>query len=125
MTPLSRPLDEDTWPTFVQLVEAENGVWDGCWCMGLHVGLGKGRTPEQNGADKQERVRSGTSYQALVLDGEQRLGVVPVRPDRRAAGGQEPAPRRGGARRPAGLGFTRGRPISPHRWVVTRSVEGN
>jgi len=25
-----------TWPDFAALVEANNGVWGGCWCMGFH-----------------------------------------------------------------------------------------
>src|ERR1700744_466617 len=40
MTPAStyvtRPLSPDTWDDFVALVEANNGVWGGCWCMGFH-----------------------------------------------------------------------------------------
>ena len=42
-----RPLDVDTWSAFARLVEANNGVWGGCWCTGLHVKLGAGRTPAQ------------------------------------------------------------------------------
>ena len=44
-----RSLDESTWPAFARLVEANNGVWGGCWCMGFHVRLGKGRTPSGTG----------------------------------------------------------------------------
>ena len=37
----TRHLDADTWTDFAHLVEANNGVWGGCWCMGFHVeGLG-------------------------------------------------------------------------------------
>jgi len=68
------PLDVHTWPAFVGLVEANNGVWGGCWCMGFHVKVGKGRTPEQNRAEKQQRVREGRTHAALVLDGEKCLG---------------------------------------------------
>jgi hypothetical protein len=32
-----RPLDVGTWPAFARLVEANNGVWGGCWCAGFHV----------------------------------------------------------------------------------------
>ncbi|MFF4397214.1 GNAT family N-acetyltransferase [Streptomyces sp. NPDC001480] len=69
-----RPLDEDTWPAFARLVEANNGVWGGCWCMGFHVKLGKGRTPEQNRAEKEQRVREGRTHAALVFDGDDCLG---------------------------------------------------
>lgn len=68
-----RPLDVDTWPAFAALVEANNGVWGGCWCIGFHVKL-KGRTPAQNRADKEQRVREGSTHAALVLDGEQCVG---------------------------------------------------
>ena len=33
----TRLLDADTWPDFAALVEANNGVWGGCWCMGFHA----------------------------------------------------------------------------------------
>ena len=29
-------LDESTWPLFAALVEANNGVFGGCWCIGFH-----------------------------------------------------------------------------------------
>jgi hypothetical protein len=32
-----RNLDETTWPDFARLVESQNGVWGGCWCMAFHV----------------------------------------------------------------------------------------
>jgi len=66
-----RPLDENTWPAFARLVEANNGVWGGCWCMGFHAKLGTG---EQNRAEKHQRVRAGTTHAALVLDGDECLG---------------------------------------------------
>jgi hypothetical protein len=31
-----RPLDESTWPAFAALVERNNGIFGGCWCMGVH-----------------------------------------------------------------------------------------
>ena len=69
-----RPLDEDTWPAFALLVEANNGVWGGCWCLGFHVKLGKGRSPERNRAEKEQRVREGRTHAALVFDGAECLG---------------------------------------------------
>jgi len=68
------PLDAGTWPAFARLVEANNGVWGGCWCMGFHVRLGKGRTAAQNRAEKEHRVREGRAHAALVFEGEQCLG---------------------------------------------------
>jgi len=69
-----RPLDAETWPAFAALVEANNGVWGGCWCMGFHVKLGKGRTAAQNRAEKEQRVRDGNTHAALVFDGDQCVG---------------------------------------------------
>lgn len=65
-----KPLDGTTWPAFAELVERHNGVWGGCWCMGFHPeGVGKHKTPEQNRAEKEARVRAGTAHAALVFDG--------------------------------------------------------
>jgi hypothetical protein len=69
-----KPLTVDTWPAFARLVEENNGVWGGCWCMGFHVKLGKGRTPAQNRAEKEQRVRDRRSHAALVFDGDECLG---------------------------------------------------
>ena len=69
-----RPLSSDTWDAFARLVEANNGVWGGCWCMGFHVRLGKGRTAAQNRAEKEQRVTDGRAHAALVFDGDQCVG---------------------------------------------------
>lgn len=181
-----RPLDVDSWPAFAELVEANNGVWGGCWCMGFHVKLGKGRTPAENRAEKEQRVRAGETHAALVFDGDRCLGWcqfgspdelpeiksrrlyekgLTTLPDwritcfftgkglrgrgvadaalggaiaeisRRGGGVVEGYPEETDDRKLSGSflhtgpmaafekhGFTRTRPISPHRWVVTRSV---
>jgi hypothetical protein len=182
-----RPLDVYTWPAFARLVEANNGVWGGCWCMGFHVKVGKGRTPEQNRAEKEQRVREGRTHAALVLDGDRRLGwcqfgspgeLPEVKSRRSYEQGLSTLPdwritcfftgkglrRRGVADAALGgalaeiashgggivegypeetddrtlsgsflhtgpmaafenHGFARTRPISPHRWVVSRTVD--
>jgi GNAT superfamily N-acetyltransferase len=60
-----RQLDESTWDAFAELVERNNGVYGGCWCIGYHPpeppGLG-------NREAKHERVRNGGAHAALVLD---------------------------------------------------------
>jgi GNAT superfamily N-acetyltransferase len=62
----SRRLGPETWDDFARLVEANNGIWGGCWCMGFHPeGLG-GRTADENRAAKQARVEDGTVQQILV-----------------------------------------------------------
>ena len=66
----TRPLTADTWGDFAGLVEANNGVWGGCWCVGFHPeGVGKDRTVSQNREAKQAHVRKGTVHQVLVYDG--------------------------------------------------------
>ena len=70
-----RALDESTWPAFAELVERNNGVFGGCWCMGFHPeGVGKETTPELNRKRKLERVRAGTAHAALVFDGDDCVG---------------------------------------------------
>jgi hypothetical protein len=179
-----RPLDENSWPAFARLVEANNGVWGGCWCMGFHAKLG---TAEQNRAEKHRRVHAGTTHAALVFDGDECLGwcqfgspaeLPEIKSRRRyekdlvalpdwritcfftgkgrrkrgvahaALGGAlaeiarlgggtvEGYPEETDDRSVSGSflhtgpmaafenhGFTRTRPIAPHRWVVTRTVE--
>ena len=71
----TRPLTADTWDDFADLVEANNGVWGGCWCMGFHPeGVGQGRTVVQNRDAKQAHVRAGTVHQILVYDGDRCVG---------------------------------------------------
>jgi hypothetical protein len=184
-----RPLDVESWPAFARLVEANNGVWGGCWCVGFHVRLGKDRTPAQNRAEKERLVREGRTHNALVFAREagddcvgwcqfgspEELPEVKSRrryekelerlPDWRitcfftgrgwrkrgvadaALGGAlaqiaalgggvvEGYPEETDDRKVSGSflhtgpmaaferhGFARTRPISPHRWVVTRTV---
>lgn len=71
----TRPLDARTWPDFAELVEAHDGVWGGCWCMGFHhEGVGKGHTAAGNRAEKELRVREDRAHAALVYDGAQCVG---------------------------------------------------
>jgi GNAT superfamily N-acetyltransferase len=71
----TRTLSADTWDDFARLVEANNGVWGGCWCMGFHPeGVGQGTTAIQNREAKREHVRKGTVHQVLVYDGDECVG---------------------------------------------------
>lgn len=66
----TRELTSETWNDFAGLVEANNGVWGGCWCIGFHPeGLPKGCTAERNRSLKQRHVENGTAHQILVYDG--------------------------------------------------------
>ena len=70
-----RALDESTWPAFAALVERNNGVFGGCWCMGFHPeGVGKTTTPALNRERKHDRVVAGTAHAALVFDGDDCVG---------------------------------------------------
>jgi GNAT superfamily N-acetyltransferase len=60
-----QPLDASTWDAFAELVERNNGIYGGCWCIGFH--------PERGQWDiartvKEDRVRSDRAHAALVLD---------------------------------------------------------
>ena len=70
-----KALDESTWDAFAALVERNNGVFGGCWCMGFHPeGVGKETTPELNRKRKLERVRAGSAHAALVFHRDDCVG---------------------------------------------------
>src|SRR5919201_5676180 len=70
-----KALDESTWSPFAALVERNDGVFGGGWCMGFHPeGVGKEATPALNRERKLARVRAGTAHAALVYDGEDCVG---------------------------------------------------
>jgi GNAT superfamily N-acetyltransferase len=70
----ARPLTADTWADFAALVEANNGVWGGCWCMGFHPeGLDRD-SALHNRENKQAHVRQGTVHQALIYNGQECVG---------------------------------------------------
>ena len=67
-----RALDRSTWPAFAALVEANNGIFGGCWCMGFHPD--DTTTAALNRERKLERVRAGTAHAALVFEGDDCVG---------------------------------------------------
>jgi len=69
------PLDESTWDAFAALVEANNGVFGGCWCIGFHPEGGeRPNVAAANRERKLDRVRAGTTHAALVFEGDDCLG---------------------------------------------------
>ena len=62
-----KPLDESTWDAFAALVEANNGVFGGCWCIGFHPEGADKESAELNRRNKLERVKQGTTHAALVF----------------------------------------------------------
>ena len=67
-----RALDESTWPAFAALVEDNNGIFGGCWCMGFHEDARGTEPPKRE--RKLARVRAGTAHAALVFDEDNCLG---------------------------------------------------
>ncbi|MFF1613838.1 GNAT family N-acetyltransferase [Amycolatopsis sp. NPDC058278] len=61
-----RPLEASTWAAFAELVERNNGVFGGCWCLGFHPERAR-RGPVRR-TIKEDRVRTGGAHAALVLD---------------------------------------------------------
>jgi GNAT superfamily N-acetyltransferase len=67
-------LDESTWPDFAALVERNNGVFGGCWCIGFHPeGVDRGNAA-LNRERKHDRVRGRSTHSALVFDGADCVG---------------------------------------------------
>jgi len=68
-------LDERTWPAFAKLVEANGGVFGGCWCIGFHLDPKgpKGQCKPYRDT-KEQLVREGRAQAALVFEGEDALG---------------------------------------------------
>ncbi len=66
----SKSLTPETWADFAALVEANNGVWGGCWCIGFHPDGFQGSAAGNRDA-KRAHVENKTVHQILVyLDGE-------------------------------------------------------
>ena len=66
MSYLVRPLGASTWDAFAELVERNNGIFGGCWCIAYHLERGEKGTDYR--AAKETRVRNGRAHAALVLD---------------------------------------------------------
>lgn len=69
----TRLLTPETWDDFAALVEANNGVWGGCWCMGFHEEGFQG-SAEANREAKRAHVTRGTVRQVLVYAGDECVG---------------------------------------------------
>jgi ribosomal protein S18 acetylase RimI-like enzyme len=62
----TRPLNASTWDAFAELVERNNGVYGGCWCIVHHVEYQRGVSDPRT--LKEELVRAGRARAALVFD---------------------------------------------------------
>jgi GNAT superfamily N-acetyltransferase len=63
-----RPLDASTWDAFAELVERNNGIYGGCWCVGFHSAWH--RELRDHRGLKEQLVRAGDAHAALVFDDE-------------------------------------------------------
>jgi GNAT superfamily N-acetyltransferase len=61
-----KPLEESTWDAFAELVERNNGVYGGCWCIAHHSEYQRGVSDPRR--LKEELVRAGRAHAALVFD---------------------------------------------------------
>lgn len=71
-----KALDTKTWSDFARLVDANNGVWAGCWCMWYH---GKGEVADDDAPAARRKakeclVREGRAHAALVFEGKDCVG---------------------------------------------------
>jgi GNAT superfamily N-acetyltransferase len=62
-----RPLDASTWDSFADLVERNNGIFGGCWCVGFHTEWNRHEASDHR-ALKEQLVRAGQAHAALVFD---------------------------------------------------------
>ena len=67
-----KALEASSWDAFARLVEANNGVFGGCWCMGFHPD--DSREPALNRERKLARVQAGRAHAAPVFDGDDCVG---------------------------------------------------
>ncbi len=61
-----RSLDASTWPAFSDLVERNNGIYGGCWCIGYHIEYQRGVSDPRT--LKEQLVREGRAHAAMVFD---------------------------------------------------------
>ncbi|MBI3721221.1 MAG: GNAT family N-acetyltransferase, partial [Fimbriimonas ginsengisoli] len=70
-----RLLDESTWPAFERLVEANGGIWGGCWCISFHLDPKGPKGQCKPSRETKERfVGEGRAQAAMVFEGEEAVG---------------------------------------------------
>jgi GNAT superfamily N-acetyltransferase len=62
----TRPLDASTWDAFAELVERNNGIYGGCWCIVHHPEYERGISDPRT--LKRQLVQDGRAHAALVVD---------------------------------------------------------
>ncbi len=61
-----RPLEASTWEPFAELVERNNGIYGGCWCIAFHTAYQRGVSDPRT--LKEQLVRTNRAHAALVFD---------------------------------------------------------
>lgn len=61
-------LEADSWDAFCDLVERNNGIYGGCWCIACHTEYRRGVSDPRS--MKEELVRRGRARAALVVDAD-------------------------------------------------------
>lgn len=64
----SAPLDSASWDAFAELVERNNGIFGGCWCIGFHLENKHERIDHREA--KRQRVFNDQAHAALVFDAD-------------------------------------------------------
>jgi GNAT superfamily N-acetyltransferase len=71
----TKALDAKTWPDFAHLVEANNGVWGGCWCMWYHAkDECADASPAARRKAKERLVKAGRARASLVFHDDDCVG---------------------------------------------------
>jgi ribosomal protein S18 acetylase RimI-like enzyme len=63
-----QPLDPSTWDAFAELVERNNGIFGGCWCIGYHLEPQSRSMGVSHREAKEQLVRAERAHAALVID---------------------------------------------------------
>ena len=67
-----RSLDASTWDAFADLVERNNGIYGGCWCIAFHTAYQRGVSDPRT--LKEQLVRAGEAHAALVFEADRVQG---------------------------------------------------
>jgi len=65
-----KPLDASTWDTFAELVERNNGIYGGCWCIAFHSCYRRDVSDPRS--LKEQLFRAGRTHAAVLFDAEGR-----------------------------------------------------
>ncbi len=63
-----QPLSQSTWGAFAELVERNNGIFGGCWCIGYHLEPPRRSMGVSHREAKEQLVRTDRAHAALVID---------------------------------------------------------